>query len=341
MPTSMITQNISISLVATPDTSAAVLYGLHEVFSVVSATEDYFDEPQTNRRLITPRIVSKTTEPMRTVLGASIVADHTFDEAHISDIIIIGDLNVTPEANPEGKWDVEMDWVRDQYRNGAIICSVCTGSIMLAEAGLLNNLEATCHWSARNIFKTRYPLVLFRPERILASAGMEHRIITSGGSASWIDLAVYLIARFCGNGAARNIAKLFLFGDRSDGQLPFAAMVRPAQHEDAVVARCQEWIADHYDINNPVEKMTEKAELPPRTFKRRFLKATGYAPLEYVQTLRIEEAKQMLETTDDAIDNIASLVGYTEPNSFRRLFKRTTGISPHQYRIRFKSVTII
>ncbi len=84
--------------------------------------------------------------------------------------------------------------------------------------------------------------------------------------------------------------------------------------------------------------MAQQSGLGARTFKRRFASATGYAPLDYVQSLRIEEAKQMLETTDDAIDDIASTVGYDEPNSFRRLFKRTTGIAPHQYRVRFKSV---
>ncbi|MBZ0218613.1 MAG: AraC family transcriptional regulator [Fimbriimonadaceae bacterium] len=85
-------------------------------------------------------------------------------------------------------------------------------------------------------------------------------------------------------------------------------------------------------------KMVEQSGLTSRTFKRRFANATGYAPLNYVQSLRIEEAKQMLETTDDVIDDIAGLVGYEDSNSFRRLFKRTTGITPHQYRVRFQIV---
>ena len=169
-------------------------------------------------------------------------------------------------------------------------------------------------------------------------SGREHRIVTSGGSASWSELALYLVARFCGEAEARRIAKIFLFGDLSDGQLPFAAMARPKQHDDAIIANCQVWIADNYAIANPVSRMAEHSGLATRTFKRRFVKSTGYAPLDYVQSLRIEEAKHMLETTDDAIDDIAGCVGYQDPNSFRRLFKRLSGITPNQYRTRFQLI---
>ena len=211
---------------------------------------------------------------------------------------------------------------------------------MLAEAGLLNRHEATTHWSALDLFRQCYPLVLLKPERILVPSGAEHRIVTSGGSASWAELALYLVARFCGEAEARRIAKVFLFGDRGDGQLPFAAMVRPKQHDDAVIAQSQIWIADHYSVSNPVSRMAAQSGLTSRTFKRRFAKTTGYTPLHYVQSVRIEEAKHMLETSNSAIDDIAGLVGYDEPNSFRRLFKRTTGISPHQYRVRFKKIGV-
>ena len=171
-------------------------------------------------------------------------------------------------------------------------------------------------------------------------AGAEHRLVTAGASASWTDLALYLIARFCGEDEARRAAKLFLFGDRSDGQLPFAARVRPRQHDDAAVARAQVWIAENYACDNPVAEMTRVSGLAPRTFVRRFQAATGYAPLDYVQSLRIEEAKQMLETSDAGIDAIAEEVGYAEPAAFRRVFKRATGIAPHQYRQRFRWLAV-
>jgi transcriptional regulator GlxA family with amidase domain len=338
MPAPSPSRLVSVSLVAVPEVSAAVVYGLHEVFSSVgTAWEQITGEPARSRRF-KPRIVAESTEALYTTMGAMVAPDHRFDEAHRSDVVIVGDLNLPMDEGPKGRWREAASWLRDQYDHGAIVCSVCTGSLMLAEAGLLDDAEATTHWSAFGLFRACYPNVVLRTERVLVPSGAEHRIVTSGGSASWTDLALYLIARFSGDDEARRIAKIFLFGDRSDGQLPFAAMVRPKQHEDAVIAESQVWIADHYARPHPVAAMAERSGLTERTFKRRFKTATGYAPLDYVQTLRIEESKQALETTSDPVDAIAAAVGYDDPNSFRRLFKRTTGISPSRYRQRFRTV---
>lgn len=338
MPVSTTPKDMTVSLLAVEEASAAVIYGLHEVFTCVGNSWQELTGIESLCRQIKPRIVGQTTNPIRTTMGATLVPDHTIKEVHLSDIIIVGDLNLPRGVEPTGHWGAEIAWLKNQYERGAVICSVCTGSLILAEAGLLDNREATTHWSASATFEQFYPQVLLKPERILVPTGEEHRIVTSGGSASWNDLVLYLIARFCGNEEARHITKIFLIGDRQDGQLPFAAMARPKQHDDGVISQCQQWIADHYTVSNPVAKMTEKSGLSPRTFKRRFRYSTGYAPLDYVQTLRIEEAKQMLETTSDAIDDIAFAVGYEEANSFRRLFKRTTGINPHQYRLRFQNI---
>ncbi|MGI9420225.1 MAG: GlxA family transcriptional regulator [Geminicoccaceae bacterium] len=338
MPVPSTSRQVSIGLVAVPDVSAAVIYGLHEVFtSVGTAWEQITGEPARGRRF-RPRIVAGSAEAIRTTMGPLIAPDSRFGDAFHFDAVIVADLNMPPGVGPKGRWRETAKWLRHQYDRGAIICSVCTGSLMLAEAGLLDDTEATTHWSASALFRTCYPKVVLKAERVLVPAGAEHRIVTSGGSASWTDLALYLIARFAGDDEARRIAKIFLFGDRSDGQLPFAAMVRPKQHEDAAIAESQVWIADRYAEPHPVGAMAERSGLTERTFKRRFKSATGYAPLDYVQTLRIEESKQALETTDDPIDEIAAAVGYDDPNSFRRLFKRTTGISPSRYRQRFRTI---
>ncbi len=339
MPLSTYSKNISVSLVAVPEMSAGIVYGLHEVFSCVGGAWEALTGVKAKCGKMVPRIVGSSTAPIRTTMGATIVPDHKFDEAHRSDVVIVGDLDVLSGLDPVGNWTDAVAWIKDQHSKGAIICSVCTGALMLAEAGLLDKQEATSHWSANDFFSRCYPNVLLKPDRVLVPSGKQHQLVTTGGSSSWHELSLYLIARFCGEDEARHIAKVFLFGDRNDGQLPFAAMVRPKQHNDANIAHCQTWIAENYEKTNPVAKMTSLSGLNSRTFKRRFKAATGYSPLDYVQTLRVEEAKQLLETTDDAIDDIAETVGYEEPNSFRRLFKRTTGISPNQYRIRFKDIS--
>lgn len=338
MPASAPQRPVSISLVAVPEVSAAIVLSLHEVFAYVGVAWEAITGDRYETRAIAPRIVGRTTEPMRTSIGALLVPDHTFSEMHRSDVVIVADLFFDDGLGPVGRWADEVAWIRDQYDRGAIVCSVCTGSMMLAEAGLLDGVQATTHWSATQTFADCYPRVVLQPERLLVPGGQEHRIVTSGGSASWSELALYLVARFCGEAEARRIAKIFLFGDLGDGQMPFAAMARPKQHDDEIIADIQQWIADHYSIANPVSRMASRSGLAERTFKRRFARCTGYTPLDYVQSLRIEEAKHMLEATDRAIDDIALDVGYEDPNSFRRLFKRTTSITPSHYRLKFQSI---
>ncbi|TQV86123.1 helix-turn-helix domain-containing protein [Exilibacterium tricleocarpae] len=329
---------LCVSLLAVPDASAAVVYSLHEVFSSVGRTWEVLTGQHQDARLMSPQIVAESKQAFRTVLGVPVVPDRVFAETQQSDIVIVADLALEDGFDPRDRWPQATAWLREEYERGAIICSVCTGALMLAEAGLLNRLEATTHWSVQKVLQNHYPEVVLKAERVLSPAGPEHRIVTSGGSASWSDLALYLIARFSGKEEARRIAKIFLFGDRRNGQLPFAAMARPKQHNDAVIARCQSWIASHYAVANPVECLVEQSGLAGRTFARRFKAATGYAPLDYVQTLRIEEAKQMLESTHTPVDAVALGVGYDDAGSFRRLFKRCTGISPSAYRQRFQGI---
>lgn len=329
---------VRVGLVALPEASGAVLYGLQEILSSVgTAWPELTGKPSPGRRIET-HFVASCRSSFATVTGVPITPDTAFGETVRFDVMIVPDLALESVRDPRGLWPAAASWLRDQYREGASVCSVCTGSVLLAEAGLLDGLEATTHWGACRVFETFYPAVRLRPERVVAPVGPEHRIVTSGGSASWSDLALYLIARFCGREAAVQTAKVFLLGDRADGQLPFAAMARPRQHDDAVIGDCQAWIADHYPVSSAVSRMVEHSGLAARSFKRRFRAATGYTPIEYVQTLRIEEAKQLLETCAAATEEIAERVGYDDPASFRRVFKRMTGITPARYRQRFRGI---
>lgn len=328
---------VSVSLLALPESTPAALYGLFEVFASVGVTWSQLTGAPARGRRMEPRIVARTGEPFISAIGMPIAPQRALADVARTDVVVVTDLTVRADADPQGRWPAEAAWVRDHLAKGALVCSVCTGSLFLAEAGLLDGLEATTHWSAADVFRRHYPAVRLRPERILCPAGPEHRVITGGGASSWEDLALHLIARFCGEEEAVRTAKIFVLGDRSDGQLPFSAMGPARRHDDAVIGRCQVWIADHYAAANPVARMVETSGLPERTFKRRFKAATGYAPVDYVQALRIEEAKQLLETTGEPTEAVAHVVGYEDPAFFRRLFKRRTGITPARYRQRFQS----
>jgi transcriptional regulator GlxA family with amidase domain len=321
-----------------PQSTPAALYGLYEVFASVGvAWCELTGEPPAGPRMEVA-IVSATGEPYLCPLGTPIAPQASLGTVTRTDLIVIADLALPAGCDPRGRWPDETAWIRAQFAAGATVASVCTGAILLADTGLLDGGEATSHWSVVPLFREHYARVRLRPERILVRNGADQRLVTGGGAAAWEDLALYLIARFSAPAEAVRIAKLFQFGDRSEGQLLYAARLPARRHDDAVIARCQGWIAEHYALDNPVARLVAESGLAERTFARRFQAATGYAPVEYVQTLRIEEAKQLLESTTEPVDLVAQRVGYADPTFFRKLFKRRTGVTPARYRQRFQGI---
>lgn len=323
-------------MLALPETTPGSLYGLLEIFAAVGVAWEQMTGERAPARRVQPRIVAKT--PIVSPLGLRIEPQVRLKDSNNADVVIVSDLALAPNGRPTGHWPEESAWMRSQWERGAVLCSVCTGSVFLAEAGLLDGLDATTHWAATGLFARYYPLVRLHPERIICPAGPEHRIVTAGGSGAWSDLALCVIARLCGAAEAVRISKIFVLGDRSDGQMPFAALGKPVHHDDATIRRSQTWVAEHYCKPNPVAQMVERSGVPERTFKRRFKAATGYTPIAYVHALRIEESKQLLETTDEPTDEVAQLVGYEDAAFFRSLFKRTTGVAPARYRRRYRSI---
>lgn len=163
------------------------------------------------------------------------------------------------------------------------------------------------------------------PDRFLVASGAGQRIISSGGGTSYLDLGLYLVARFFGAEEAMRVARVYLIDWHREGQLPFAALGRATQTRDATVAEAQEWVALNYANSAPFAEMVERSALPDCTFKRRFKDATGLSPLDYVHAVRLEEAKQLLETSDLAMPAIAREVGYGDDSFFRCLFRRKVG----------------
>ena len=141
-------------------------------------------------------------------------------------------------------------------------------------------------------------------------------------------------------GEAMRIAQVYLLKWHDDGQLPYAPLVRPQPHADAAVRACETWLREHFREPGAVARVVAHARLPERTIKRRFKRATGLALIDYLQNLRIEEAKQQLETTSHPVDEIGFAIGYEDASFFRRLFKRRTGVAPAQYRRAFKPVRV-
>ncbi len=257
------------------------------------------------------------------------------DEA---DFIIVCDMYTPIDTPPRGRYGREIDWIKRLYAKGSTLGSVCSGSLVLAEAGLLDGEVASGHWAYRDLFREHYPKVKLRLGEILCFAGADNRIVTTGGGTSWQELALYVIARLSTPEHAIQAAKIFILSGHSEGQLPYAVITHRAQHTDAVIGDSQAWIAGNYACDNPVASMTARSGLKPRTFARRFRAATGYQPMDYVQATRIEEAKQLLEANYANVEDTGHMVGYEDPTFFRRLFKRRVGMTPAAYRTKFTRI---
>jgi transcriptional regulator GlxA family with amidase domain len=209
---------------------------------------------------------------------------------------------------------------------------------MLAATGLLDGCPATSHWAYQDLFRLRYPAVKFHPEPNLVIADRTGRIVTAGGTTSWHDLALHIISRHISPGEALRIAKVYLLKWHDEGQLPYAPLVRSAPHADSVVRECQRQLERYYTAPDAIQRIVDQAPVPERTLKRRFKAATGITFIEYLQNLRIEEAKRLLESTGENTDAIGALVGYEDSSFFRRLFKRLTGLTPAEYRRMFQPI---
>ncbi|MBB3065278.1 GlxA family transcriptional regulator [Limibacillus halophilus] len=328
---------LRIDVLAAESCRGAILYGLYDLLASVGTAWSYLTEGTFQPPMTRVRIVARDKEPFRCIGRVPVMPDATLEEADDAEIICLPNFRIGEVERPKDVLGPEIDWILRRHASGARLACACSGAALLADAGLLDGEEATAHWSMREIFRKRWPSVAFCPDRTLTFAGPGDSIVMSGGMASWADLALYVIARFLGPEHAAKSARFYCVDPRPDGQRHFAAPMRRLQTEDAVIRECQEWLADGYGEHDAVGRMIAQSGLPRRTFDRRFRAATGYSPTDYVQSLRIEEAKQFLEMEGHNVESIAEAVGYSDTRAFRRLFKKMTGLSPAEYRRRFSS----
>jgi len=322
-----------VALLVVPEVAASTLYGIHDV--LCSAGRDWATliEGRPGRSMLQPRVLAASgAQTIRVANGVCVVPDG--DLQCVPDVVCVPEVAVPPDAPLRERYSREIEWLKRCHAAGSIIATACSGAMLLAESGLLEGQDATTHWAYCDAL-ARYPGVRVYPSRSLVVAGEGGRLIMAGGGTSWEDLAVYLVARLVDVEEAMRVARLFLIDWHDAGQLPFAALARSTQTDDAVIADCQSWIAENYETASPVSAMIHRCGLSERSFNRRFTKATGASPMEYVHTLRLEESKQMLEAGEEPIDAIANAVGYEDGAFFGRLFRRRVGMTPMQYRRRF------
>lgn len=223
-------------------------------------------------------------------------------------------------------------WTKEQYKNGAEIATICTGAFLLAATGLLDGKSCSTHWNAAAGFRRLFPNINLQIDKLLS---IEKGIYTNGGAYSFLNLILFLIEKYFDRPTSILCSKIFQIDIARDSQSPFHIFQTQKNHGDEVIEKAQAYLEEN--VNNKVsfEALASKLAISRRNFDRRFIKATGNSPVEYLQRVKVEVAKRALESGRKSIFDVMCDVGYSDDKAFREVFKKITGVSPLDYRSKF------
>lgn len=261
----------------------------------------------------------------------SVKPNKSLDDIQKTDFIIIPSLNHQYDMAIRENQDM-IQWLKNQYRAGAEIASICTGAFLLASAGILDGKSCSTHWSAANELRSRYPKVKLLADHLITD---EHGIYTNGGAYSFLNLMIYLVEKYYDRQTAILCAKIFQIEMDRNSQSIFSIFTGQKNHTDDMIMEAQHFMEQSFDDKLPVESISSRFAVSRRTFDRRFIRATGNTPTEYLQRLKIEAAKKALESSRKSVNEVMYEVGYNDPKAFRTIFTRITGTSPQDYKNRY------
>jgi transcriptional regulator GlxA family with amidase domain len=262
-------------------------------------------------------------------------------QAHIStiaqtDLIIIPSLARDFQQFSAGN-KLLIDWITKQYKNGAEVARLCTGAFMLASTGLLDGKNCSTHWSAADSFRSLFPGVILKAENLITD---EHGIYTNGGGYSFLNLVIYLVEKYYDRQAAIYCSKIFQIELDRPSQSAFIIFKGQKNHGDELIKKAQEHIENHADEKISMQDLCSMFAVGRRNFDRRFIKATGNTPVEYLQRVKIESAKKEFETTRKTINEVMYEVGYSDVKAFREVFRKITGMSPLEYKHKYNKEAV-
>ena len=316
---------INVTVLAMENTSASAITGPMDVFHQAGVLWNHF-----SGRKITPyfeiKVITADGAPFKCSNGVRMAADGSIRDVDATDLVVVSSIiNVERTIAHHGE---TIDWLAKQYNRGAHIASICTGSFLLAETGLLDGKIATTHWAYAEKFKNRYPEIDLKIERPITD---DHDLLCSGGYNASIDISLYLVEKYCGTEVAAQSSRII--APRDGLEVPFGAACHK-NHRDGQIISVQEWIESHFNENFDYDELANLSHMSRRTLERRFKAATGKTPLSYQQCVRVKAAKRMLEGGQCSFDEITSRVGYEDSSSFRKVFQKHTRLSPSEYRNR-------
>ncbi|MEM1129144.1 MAG: helix-turn-helix domain-containing protein [Pseudomonadota bacterium] len=321
-----------VQLLALPESSGAALYGMLEVLGTAGRPVRDATGMDPAPATLRPRIVAASDQPFHCAHGIPVAPHCKTEAANIPQVLIVTEFWIDTDDCMTDRHDAARAWLRDCWEAGTTIYSACVGSVLLAAAGLLDGRRATSHWAFEDLFRRRFPKVKFDASPSLCFSDPSGRLVTAAGATAWHDLALHIIAHHVSPEEAMLTAKFFLLNLHRDGQLPYANRLVRRPHADHMARRAEDWLAQHFRDPDPVAGVVAAMGVPERSLKRRFSRATGQTLIGYTQDLRVEAAKQALESSTAPVDEIAADVGYENAAFFRRLFKRSCGLAPSDYR---------
>jgi transcriptional regulator GlxA family with amidase domain len=313
-------------LVAYPDIQMLDLAGPVEVFSMANRLGGGGEAYSTE-------IVSPDGGPIRSTSGMEVAAQVSMRACGgpIDTLMVLGGEGVRAAASD----DRLIAWLREAAGRSRRVTSVCTGSFLLARAGLLDGRRATTHWSACELLAEGFPAVTVEGDPIFVRDG---NVWTSAGVTAGMDLALALVEEDLGGELAREIARfLVLFVQRTGGQAQFSRQLAGQRPERETLAKLESWIADHLAEDLSVPALAARACMSVRNFSRRFGEEVGVTPASYVEAVRVEGAKRLLESTGRGVEDIACACGFGTVETMHRSFKRTVGVTPGEYRRHFSA----
>ncbi len=218
---------INVAILAVPEVTASALFGMFDLFSSPGRDWSFIVTGQAGKQRMHPYVVARSTDGFAAANGIWVKPDYGFSGCPSPDIVCIPDFFVNPGKSVAGMYEPEASWLKQSHDDGAMLASACSGAVLLGEAGLLVNCEATIHWGYVATLTNNYPGVKVSVNRSLVLSGEAQRIVMAGGGSSWQDLALYLIARFVGLEEAMEVAKVYMLQWHDMGQQPFASLCEP------------------------------------------------------------------------------------------------------------------